>query len=137
MRQLTLILGLLLACVAVGSAWVDEGEVVKLTTFDAHARAHETELWIVDVDGRRYLRADLPGAEWLARLRERPEAELRSDGTSERVRALPVEDAAVREAVERAMAEKYGILDRLVGVVRDEARVVPVAIEPLGPVAQH
>jgi hypothetical protein len=137
MRQLTLILGLLLACVAVGSAWVDEGEVVELTTFDEQDRPHETELWIVDVDGRRYLRADLPGAEWLARLRARPEAELRRNDARERVRALPVEDAAVRESVERAMAEKYGILDRLVGVVRDEDRVVAVAVESLGPVAQH
>lgn len=137
MRQLTLILGLLLACVAVGSAWVDEGEVVELTTFDERNRPHETELWIVEVDGRRYLRADLPGAEWLARLRARPEAELRRNDERERVRALPVEDAALRESVERAMAEKYGFLDRLVGVVRDEDRVVAVAVESLGPVAQH
>src|SRR3990172_13410335 len=69
MRQLTLILGGLLAVVAIGSGWIDEGEVVQLTTYDARAHGHETDLWIVDVDGRRYVRADLPGAEWLARLR--------------------------------------------------------------------
>lgn len=135
MRQLTLILGILLACVAVGSAWIDEGEVVELTTFDARDHPHATELWIVDVGGRRFLRADLPGAAWLARLRARPEGELRRDDQSLRVRALPVEDAAVREAVERAMAEKYGLLDRLVGVLRDDDRAVPVVVEPLGPVA--
>src|SRR3990172_5976447 len=52
MRQLTLILGLLLAVVAIGSGWIDEGEVVQLTTYDARAHGHETDLWIVDVDGR-------------------------------------------------------------------------------------
>jgi hypothetical protein len=130
-RQLTLILGLLLAVVAIGSGWIDEGEVVQLTTFDDADRGHETDLWIVDVDGRTYLRADLPGAEWLARLRANPEAELRRDGGRERVRAAVVEDPELRSAVERAMAEKYGLADRLVGVIRDEAKAVPVLLEPI------
>jgi hypothetical protein len=131
MRQLILILGLLLAVVAIGSGWVDEGEVVQLTTFDARDHAHETDLWIVDIDGLRYVRADLPGADWLERLRAHPEAELRRDGSEERVRAAPVDDPAVRAAVERAMAAKYGLLDRFVGVIRDEAKAVSVRIEPI------
>jgi len=131
MRQLTLILGLLLAVVAIGSGWIDEGEVVQLTTYDARAHGHQTDLWIVDVDGRLYLRADLPGAEWLARLRANPEAELRRDGTHERVRAAPVDDPAVRSAVDRAMAAKYGLVDRLVGAIRDDDRTTPVFLEPI------
>jgi hypothetical protein len=136
MRQLILILGLLLATVAIASSWVDEGEVVQLTTFDAGDREHETDLWIVDVDGRLYVRADLPGADWLERLRAKPEAELRRNGDHERVRAAPVDDPEVRAAVERAMAAKYGLLDRLVGVIRDEAKAVTVRIEPIASAAR-
>jgi hypothetical protein len=131
MRQLTLVLGLLLAAVAIGAGWLKEGEVVQLTTYDARAHEHETELWIVDVDGRLYLRADLPGAGWLDRLRANPEAELRRDGTRERVRAVPVDDPALRDAVGRAMAAKYGLVDRLFGAIRDEDRAVPVLLEPV------
>jgi hypothetical protein len=129
-RQIILILGVLLAVVAIGSAWIDEGEVVQLTTYDAHANRHETDLWIVDVDGRRYVRADLPGADWLERLHARPEALLQRDGVEERVTARFVDDPAVREAVARAMAEKYGLLDQLTGVLRNEEVVVPVDLEP-------
>ena len=131
MRQFILILGILLAVVAIVSAWIDEGEVVELTTYDANAHEHETELWIVDVDGRRYVRADLPGADWLERLRARPEVLLRRDGVEERVTARPVDDPAVREAIARAMAEKYGFVDDLVGILRDEDAVVPVILEPI------
>jgi hypothetical protein len=134
MRQLILILGLLLAAVAITSGWIgwiDEGEVVQLTTYDGRAHGHSTDLWIVDVDGRLYLRADLPGADWLERLRANPEAELRRDGTHERVRAVPVDDPAVRSAVDRAMAAKYGLVDRLVGAIRNDDRTTPVLLEPI------
>jgi hypothetical protein len=131
LRLFILILGILIAVVALGSAWVDEGEVVELTTYDASAHEHETELWIVDIDGRSYVRADLPGADWLERLRAHPEALLRRDGVEERVTARPVDDPAVREAIARAMAEKYGFVDDVVGILRDEDAVVPVILEPI------
>ncbi len=131
MRQIILVLGILLAAVAIGSAWIDEGEVVQLTTYDARAHPHETDLWIVDVDGRRYVRSDLPGADWLERLSANPEVLLQRDSVKEHVMARPVDDPAIREAVDRAMAEKYGFLDRLTDILRDEDVVVPVLLEPI------
>ncbi len=131
MRQIILVLGILLAVVAIGSAWIDEGEVVQLTTYDARAHPHETDLWIVDVDGRRYVRSDLPGADWLERLSANPEVLLQRDSVKEHVMARPVDDPAIREAVDRAMAEKYGFLDRLTDILRDEDVVVPVLLEPI------
>jgi len=130
-RQIILVLGILLAVVAIGSAWIDEGEVVQLTTYDARAHPHETDLWIVDVDGRRYVRSDLPGADWLERLSANPEVLLQRDSVKEHVMARPVDDPAIREAVDRAMAEKYGFLDRLTDILRDEDVVVPVLLEPI------
>ena len=131
MRQIILVLGILLAAVAIGSAWIDEGEVVKLTTYDARAHPHETDLWIVDVDGRRYVRSDLPGADWLERLSANPEVELQRDSVKERLMARPIDDPALREAVDRAMTEKYGFLNRFTGILRDEDAVVPVMLEPI------
>ena len=131
MRLIILALGGLLAAVAIGAALIDEGEVVLLTTYDASAHEHETDLWIVDLDGRRYVRADLPGADWLERLRAHPEVMLERDGVEERLTARPLEDAAFRDAVARAMAEKYGFVDALVGILRDEDVVVPVVLEPI------
>jgi hypothetical protein len=130
-RQIILVLGILLAVVAIGSAWIDEGEVVQLTTYDARAHPHETDLWIVEVDGRRYVRSDLPGADWLDRLTANPEVELQRDSVKERVLARPIDDPAIREAVDRAMTEKYGFLNRFTGILRDEDAVVPVILEPI------
>jgi len=131
LRLIILTLGILLAVVAIGAGVIDEGEVVELTTFDARAHEHVTDLWIVDVDGSRYVRADLPGADWLERLRAHPEVTLRRDHVEERLIARPVDDPAVREAVARAMAEKYGFVDDLVGILRNEDSVVPVILEPI------
>lgn len=131
MRQLTLCIGLLLAVLAVGSAWVHEGEVVTLTTWDAEQHPRRSRLWIVEVDGARYLRADLPGARWVTRLRARPMVELQRDGTRERCQAVPVEDAAVRDAVAKAMAEKYGVLDDVLGAIRDDDDTLPVRLDPI------
>jgi hypothetical protein len=132
MRQLTLCIGLALAALALGSAWVHEGEVVTLTTWDSGDHACRSRLWIVEVDGRPYLRADLPGARWVERLRSRPVVEVQRDGTRERYEAVPVDDAAVREAVADAMAAKYGLLDDLLGaLLRDESEVLPVRLDPV------
>jgi hypothetical protein len=136
LRQIILILGILLAVVALVSGWIDEGEVVQLMTYDDRQHEHETDLWIVDLDGRSYVRADLPGADWLERLRANPQAQLRRDGAMLRVTAHPVEEPALREAVARAMAEKYGLVDEFVGAIRDDDEAVPVVLEP-APAASH
>lgn len=131
LRLIVLTLGILIAIVALGAGAIDEGEVVQLTTWDARAHAHETDLWIVDIDGQRYLRADRPGADWLERLRAHPEVRLRRDDTEERLSARPVEDPAVRAEVARAMARKYGFVDDLVGILRSDDAAVAVILEPI------
>jgi hypothetical protein len=103
LRQVTLCIGLALAVLALASSWVHEGEVVTLTTFDAEQHPRRSRLWIVEVDGVRYVRADLPGSRWVSRLRARPQVELQRDGVHERCRAVPVDDPGIREAVGTAM----------------------------------
>ena len=51
MRAIMLLVGTIAAFVVVGAIWIDEGEVVTLTTLDADAAAHATQLWVAELDG--------------------------------------------------------------------------------------
>jgi hypothetical protein len=109
--------------------WVDEGEVVTLSTFDSREKAVHTDLWIVDIEGRAYVRAADAESDWLERLKAHPEGQLRRKGKDSRVRAVPSADPAMREAVNRAMRRKYGSVDRVVSWLRDRSNSVPVRLE--------
>ena len=107
--------------------------VATLVTFDSRQQAFDTDLWIVDIEGRTYVRAADLESDWLERLLARPELQLRRNDTFSRARGVPSDDPAVREAVNDAMRRKYGSVDRVVGWVRDRSRCVPVWLEPLSP----
>jgi hypothetical protein len=123
--------GVAVVTVVLATIWVEEGEVATLVTFDSREHAFDTDVWIVDVEGRTYVRAADAEADWLERLLARPEGQLWRNGIVSRVRGAPSEDQAVREAVNGAMRRKYGGVDRVVGWVRDRSRCVPVWLEPL------
>jgi hypothetical protein len=134
MKVLLLLAGLTVAAVVFVTAFgIDEGEVVNLSTVDARGAQFETQLWIIEQDGQLYLRAGRPAAHWLARLRAHPEVRIERGGTTHAYRAVPVDDPATREAVNRGMAEKYGQADRLIARIFDHSRSVPIRLEPLRP----
>jgi hypothetical protein len=109
-----------------------EGEVVKLRTVDGRGRSHETVLWLVELDSGAYLRSGDPQSAWLARLRRSPEVTLERGSEPRPFLARPVDDPAVRRAVNEAMAEKYGVADRLVRAAVDVAQSVPIRLVPSG-----
>jgi len=134
MKVLLLLAGLTVATVVFVTAFgIDEGEVVNLSTVDARGAQFETQLWIIKQDGQLYLRAGRPAARWLARLRAHPEVKIERGGTTNAYRAVPVDDPATREAVNRGMAEKYGQADRLIARIFDRSQSVPIRLEPLQP----
>jgi hypothetical protein len=133
-RYFALAVGAVIVLVAVGVLWVDEGEVVTLTTVDDEGRSSVTGLWIVEIDGRTYLRAGSPKAKWLERIRARPEVALTRDDVTEKVRATPIEDVALRNAVSWAMRDKYGFIDAVLVRIIDHSEAVPILVEPLVPV---
>jgi hypothetical protein len=128
-RILTVALAAMLALIIAVAISIPEGEVVTLITRDAAGNEFETGLWIVDIEGKSYLRSEWPDALWLDRLRAEGEVELERAGERFAVRAVPVGDPALRDAVTRAMSEKYAALDRVLGVLRDDARALPVLVE--------
>lgn len=131
LRYLALAAGAAIVLVVIGVSWVDEGEVVTLTTVDDKGHSSVTGLWIVEIGSDLYLRAGSPEAKWLERIRARPEVELTRNGVTQKVRATPVEDAALRSAVSWAMREKYGLIDAVLVRIIDHSKSVPILLEPL------
>lgn len=105
------------------------GERVTLRTTDAAGGTHDTPLWVVELEGDAWLRAGDRESGWVERLRAEPEVELRRDGEWRRYRAELAPERT--EAVSALMAEKYGLADRLVGLVRDPEASVAIHLEPV------
>jgi hypothetical protein len=87
----------------------------------------------VEADGQAWLRAGQPGSPWLANLRARPEVSLERGGRTLRYRAVPQGDEATRTRVHALMAEKYGLPDRVIALMRDAPASIPVRLDPLPP----
>jgi hypothetical protein len=120
-----------LLLLAIGTYWAGEQtEVAVLRTLDAGGAAHDTKLWVVDVDGTPWVRVARPERSWLLRLRENPEVELIRAGVALRYFARPDASAPTRAAVDRAFREKYGWVDWWYGLVLRE-EPMPVALRPL------
>jgi len=131
LRYVTLAAGLAIVIMVVGVTWVDEGEVITITTVDDNGHTSLTGLWIVEIGDDSYLRAASPNARWLARIREHPEIELERNGIVRRFRATPVDDSAVEIAVAWAMRQKYGLIDAILVRLIDHSEAVPIRVEPI------
>lgn len=119
MRKAMLAIGIAAGFLVLGSLVLDEGEVVTLLTEEA-GREYSTQLWIVEVDGHQYVRANRPSAFWLARLVANPAVGLRRDSAAypevvELYWASLVDDPAVKARVDAEIARKYRLADRTWG----------------------
>ena len=129
MRRAMLLIGVMTGLLVLGALVLDEGEVVTLLT-EADGREYPTHLWIVELDDRKFVRANRPSAHWLSRIRANPEVSLVLSGghhaESEPYRARLVLDAQLKARVDAAMAEKYRLADRTWGrlVDRQGAQVI-------------
>jgi hypothetical protein len=133
MRALMVVVGVVAAAIVLGALWIDEGEVVTLLTTDSDLHVHHTQLWTVELDDTRYLRASTPDVAWLARLREHPVVKLDLGGLRADFRATPVEDPVLRARVNQLMANKYGFADRAWGAWGDREASVPIRLDRLLP----
>ena len=137
MRSAVLTIGCVIGLLVTSVLIVPEGEVARLSTFARDGSARETEVWVVDGDhvpggenGSLFLRAHSARATWLARLRQMPEVELERGDEVRPYRAELPDPGALRERLNRAMAVKYGVADRLLAMLLDPSRSVPVLLVP-------
>lgn len=105
----------------------ESGEVVVLHTDDA-GRDATTRLWVVDHDGRQWLRASTDSG-WLGRLQASPRVELER-GDQRGVYQATVEDG-MGDRINALMAEKYGWRDEVIAVlVGGRENAVAVSLTP-------
>lgn len=131
MRWTLRILGALLALVLLvfGSQMLasESGEVVVLRTQDAAGGVHETRLWVVEHEGRPWLRAG-NAAGWFGRLQAQPEVEVVRGGETFAVRAVPVPEA--RDRINELMNQKYGLADAYICSFFPRETKIPVRLDP-------
>jgi hypothetical protein len=128
LRVVGALLGLALLLLVSQYAASESGEVVVLRTQDAAGDLHETRLWVVDHEGRPWLRAGNEGSGWLVRLRASPDVEVVRGSETLRVRAVPVPEA--RDRVNDLVNEKYGFADDYICFFLPRETKVPVRLDP-------
>lgn len=106
------------------------GEVVSLHTHGPDGDA-TTRTWVVDDAGFAWLRSGTPENGWLVRIDAAPDVIVERGGESLHFRAVPVrDDPAVRDRIHALMRDKYTWADRIVSLIRDGSRSVPIRLEP-------
>ena len=133
MRWIFRLLGVLFVVALVGFGVeqyaAESGEVVVLTTTDAEGTALETRLWVVDHEGRQYLRAGFDGSGWYHRLAAEPQVEVVRNGTGAIYTAVP--DPSKTQTVNRLMAEKYGWADSYIGTIFPRDNAIAIRLDPI------
>ena len=132
MRRAMLVIGVVTGLLVIGALLLDEGEVVTLMT-EVDGTQYPTQVWIVEVDDRKFVRANRPDARWLARVRVNPDVDLLRSGSphdvSEPYRALVVADARLKARVNAAMARKYRLADRAWGRLANRERAEVIELQ--------
>lgn len=109
----------------------ERGEVVELITQDANGEQFTTRLWIADLDGAMWLRAD-SGSGWYQHLvlhnAQRPATLLRGDAT------YSITSTSYPEMVktlDTLMASKYGLGGTIVDALGGSALATGIAVKVL------
>lgn len=133
MRRAMLAIGVMTGILVVSALLLDEGEVVTLLT-EAEGRTYSTQLWIVEIDGRAFVRANRPNARWLVRLRGNPQVVLRRseshDVPAELYRARVIEDEPLKARVDAEISGKYRLADRVWGRIANRRRSQVIELQP-------
>jgi hypothetical protein len=122
--------GCMTAAIVLAVLIPDKGEVVRLMTRGPTGEQRETDLWIAEVEGDAFFRAGSPRVDWLARLESAEPSYVVRQGRVIEIQTQVEDDPRVRALLNRAMAEKYGLADRIWGLVRSSDPVA-IRIQPV------
>jgi hypothetical protein len=126
--KLTIAALVLLALVALlPLAASESGEVVVVTTRSVDG-PQTTRLWVVEHDGRQWLRGSADSG-WYGRLLQEPRVDVERAGSTNTYTATPVPQQVA--TINTLMAEKYGWGDRVVSLFAgDRSDSVAVRLDP-------
>lgn len=127
-RLFGILVGLAVVVIGLEMVAAESGEVVVVRTSDAAGATHETRLWVVDADGRPWIRAGNPESAWLARLRKRPVVEVVRGGHAATYTAVP--QPTERDRLNPRFAEKYGWADAYIGFLFGRDDATPIRLDP-------
>lgn len=129
MRTFVLVVALVAAGFAGAIVLASElgGEVVTVVTTDERGIDYETSLWVVDDAGQAWLRAGSTDSAWYQRLRQNPEIRMERDGEQHTYEAVPQPRKTAR--INALMARKYGVADRIVSLIRDDAASMAIRLD--------
>ena len=105
------------------------GEVATLYTTDSGGHSYTTRIWVVDHGHETWIRSLDPTADWLDRIINQPDVQLRRGGSIADFRATPQIDRRAR--VNALMAERYGWAEWILSRIEDRDDSVPVYLDPL------
>lgn len=94
----------------------EHGEVIRILTHDEDGDLRDTKVWVVVVDGAVYVRTN--ASTWLENIQRNPQVEVIVYYQNYLMRAETVTDEALKEKVEEAFKEKYGLLQRTMSLFR-------------------
>jgi hypothetical protein len=128
LRVLALLVALGIVVIGLEMIAAESGEVVVLQTNDEAGKPKETRLWVVDEDGKQWLRAGNPQSSWLLDIQRDPIVQLERDGQRAIYTAVP--EAAARERLNPLFAEKYGWADAYIGALFGRDDATPIRLDP-------
>ncbi len=112
----------------------ETGEVVVVHTVDDQGEARETRIWVLEDQGKIYIRGGDGG--WTSRVVARPEISVEREGQRLEVLGVLQQDDGTRRRVNRLFREKYGLRDAFISMLlgdssREGAVVIEVVPRPL------
>lgn len=117
------------AAAAGWESWADF-ETIEVVTTNEDGSDRETTIWVVVIEGTAFIRTS-ESTEWGNAVDKAETIGLRGGGEARTVRATAITDTGRRDQVTASFREKYGFQDRLVSILRGEARIW--SVEPISP----
>ncbi len=102
-------------------------EVVEVKTLDDKGELVSTRLWIVDHEGKQYLRAG-PDSGWYLRMKANPEVLMTRNDVEGKYQA--VESKPMMDHVNKLMNEKYTWGDDVIGAMMGRTDAIPMELQP-------
>ncbi len=115
--SLLLVMSVAAATPAAAVEWKEftKANTVTITTNNADGTPKQTTVWLIVLDGFPYVRTR--NTSWAENIARDPNVMLNVDKQDFLLRAVQVQDALLIERLQTAYREKYGLSDRLVGLM--------------------
>ncbi len=103
-------------------------EVVEVKTVDDLGEVATTRLWVVDYEGKQYLRAGADSG-WYLRMKANPNITMARNGKEAQYHA--VERKNLMNVINTRMNEKYTWGDDIIGVMVGRSEAIPMELQPI------